>query len=126
MQDRFALTPTEVTVLRALNERAHESSPIEVAVSGMLMPNEARSALASLANLGLANSWVPVTGKTGEQLYISTQEGTSVCKALEKFKGTLPVGTVFRVAPPTFSAFLSKQSPVLVEITPEVQEVTKG
>lgn len=48
MPDQFTLTPTQITALRALNERIVESSPIEVAVSGLLLPDQARSALAAL------------------------------------------------------------------------------
>lgn len=120
MPERLSLTPTQLTVLRALNERIVESSPIEVAVSGRLLPNQARATLVSLEGMGLVDSW-PVAGRTGEQLYVSTPEGTSVYRTLERFKGTPPVGAIFRVSPNTFSAFLSNQPSVLVEIAPEVQ-----
>jgi hypothetical protein len=120
MPERLTLTPTQLTVLRTLNEGVVEISPIEVAVSGRLLPNQARSTLVSLEEMGLVESW-PSSGLSGEQLYVSSPEGTNVYRTLEKFKGTPPVGAIFRVLPNTFSSFLSRQPSVLVEIAPEVQ-----
>lgn len=126
MQNRFVLTPTELKALRALNVRVVESSPIEVAVNGVMLPGEARSALARLEQLGLASSWFPVTGRTGEHVYVTTDEGTNVYLALGRLKSTPPVGSVFRVAPVNVPRTYSSIPEVFVEIAPEVQEATEG
>jgi hypothetical protein len=125
MPERFTLTPTQLNALRALNECVVESSPIEVAVSGLMLPGEARSALARLEQLGLASSWMPITGRTGQHLYVSTDEGTNVYRALGKLKSTPPVGSVFRVLPANAIRMPSSIPPVFVEIAPEVQDVTE-
>lgn len=121
MVERYALTPNQVAALRALNERIVEASPPEIAVSARLLPNEARAALTGLEHLSLVNSWIPVTGRTGEQLFVLTDEGQTVCRALAELKGTLPAGTVVRLPRlfPSFVEWHSRRTPSYVEIVPD-------
>ncbi len=108
MPERYPITPNQVAVLRALNEGVVELSETEVAVNARLLPNQVRTALAALEQLGLVNSWVPVTGRTGERLSVLTSEGQIACRALAQSRGTPPVGTIVRVRPlPAFAEWLS-------------------
>jgi DNA-binding MarR family transcriptional regulator len=118
MTHKYALTPRQIAVLRALNERLVEASPTEVAVSALLPPNEVRHTLSSLEQRALVNSWVPASGRTGEQVFVLTDEGQAVARALAHSKDVPPVGTVVRVprALPSFLEWMSSRSPTYVEI----------
>ncbi len=123
MPERYAITPKQVAALRALGEGIVELSIPEIAVSARLLPNEAREALGTLESLGLTNSWIPITGRTGEKLFVLTSEGQNAYRALSEFKGLPPVGAVVRLRKPfpTFSGWLSgQQFSSNVEIVPDV------
>jgi hypothetical protein len=111
MEEYYKLTPTQVAVLRSLSEGIVEVSETEVAVGARLLPDQARIALGALERLGLVNSWVPVTGRTGDHLYVLTGEGQAVSRALAQYRGTPAVGTVVRMPRPTFSGWLSGHQP---------------
>lgn len=123
MPERYTLTPSQVAALRSLMEGIVELSPTEVAVSGRLLPNQARHALAELEQLGLANSWIPVTGQTGDRVYELTDEGQMVSRALAQFSGAPPVGAVVRM-PRSFATWRSRQAPSYVEVVPESPQAT--
>jgi hypothetical protein len=119
MSEHYTITPTEVAALRALNERIVEVSPAEVAVSARLLPNQARDALTALERSGLATSWHPVAGRTGEHLFVPTDTGRIVYRALAQFKDIPPTGTMVPLPSPypTVCGLLSRdESPSYVEI----------
>lgn len=122
MAQRYQITPSQVAALRALGERIVEASSTEVAVSALLLPNQARNALGALERLGLVNSWIPIAGRTGDHLYVLSGEGPLVHRVLAEYEGIPPVGTILRLprAFPTFSGWISgQQSFSYVEIVPE-------
>ncbi len=100
MTERYALNADQIAVLRALGAGIVELSPVEVAVAARLLPHQAHTALAALERLGLASSWIPVTGRTGERLFVLSGEGQSVFHALSQFRGTPPVGAIVRLPRP--------------------------
>lgn len=122
-EQQYRLTPVQVTALRALAGGIVELSPTEVAVSGLLMPDDVRNALTDLERLGLVNSWIPATGATGESVYALTDEGQTVYRALDQFRGIPPAGSVVRI-PRGFATWFSRQTPSYVEVVPENQHVT--
>jgi DNA-binding MarR family transcriptional regulator len=113
--DKLALTPSQVAALRALGERDLEASPSEVAVSGLLLPNQASSALKALEAQGLVKSTVADTNRSKEQSFALSAEGRKVCRALAQVKGAPPVGTVVRLSRP-FAVFSKAKQPSSVEI----------
>ena len=116
-EERYAISPSQVAALRALHEGLVELSDLEVAVGARLLPSQARAALAALESSGLVNSWVAVTGRSGEHLYVLTDEGQAVCQALAQFRGTPPVGAVVRLRQfPAFLEWLSRRTPSFVEM----------
>ncbi len=122
MAEEYSITPTQAAALRALSERIVEASSNEVAVSALLLPNQAREALGALERLGLVRSWGPITGRTGEQLFVLTSEGQTVARALAQLSGALAVGTIMRIPrpSPTFSGWISgQQFSSYVEIAPD-------
>ncbi len=119
----YPLTPNEVAVLRVLNEGIVEMSDAEVAVRSLLIPIEARTALARLEQHGLAGSWIPITGRTGEHLHVVTDVGRAIYRALASFEGTPPVGTKVPLRTvPGYSEWFSRGCPSFVEIVPEERE----
>jgi hypothetical protein len=115
MAERYTLSPTKLAVLRALEEAAVEVSPNEVAVTGRLLPNQARTALIQLEAIGLVRSPIPATGRTDENepVFVLNSEGKSVSRAIAQFKGTPPVGTILQINRPfySFSEWFSKSEP---------------
>lgn len=120
MTERYALSPRQVAVLRALHEGIVERSAIEVAVSALLLPDQAQAALGGLERMGLVSSWVPISGPVRDKVFILTDEGRQVYRALTQYKGTPAIGTVARLAHLPFSGWLSGQeSSSYVEVIPE-------
>jgi len=127
MAERYALNSSQVAALRALSEGIVERSALEIAVSAGLLPKQALAALFALEKLGLASSWHPVTGRTGEHLFALNDEGQTIYRALASFEGTPPVGSVVHLRRkfPSFSGWPSSSQPAsYVEIVPEQLETT--
>ncbi len=94
-------------------------SSAEIVVAARLLPRQVDLALGELERLGLVNSWIPVTGMTGDKVSVLTDDGRLLLRGLEQVRGTPPVGTVIRVPAsfPSFSGWLSgRQSSSQVEI----------
>src|SRR5580698_4540485 len=119
MAVRYSLTPNEIAALRALNEGIVEMSDAEVAARSLLLPNKARTALGHLERRGFVSSWAPVTGRTGEHLYVVNEPGRNIYRALQSFKGTPPIGSVVQIRNPLLG--LSHEE--YVEITPDEEHV---
>jgi DNA-binding CsgD family transcriptional regulator len=118
MAANYILTPKQIAVLRALGEGIVELSTAEIAVFARLLPNQVISALKALEQLGLVNSWFPITGRGGEPLFVLTSEGQTVLRGLAQFGGIPSAGTVVQLpGPPSFPGWLGgRQSVSRVEI----------
>ena len=121
MPERYALTPKQLHVLRALGERIVEASATEVAVSALLSPTDVRTTLATLEEQQLVTSWIPVSGRAGERLFALTEEGQGVIHALPDSDSIPAAGTIMRIprALPGFLKWMSRKSPTFVQVAPE-------